>query len=278
MVARLAQSLVHLLTPLLGSSRAELVVARVYAVIYLVYYHRSAHYARSLLGLLWLILTPLLFLAVYVPVLTQVGLGDASNPYDYAFFIVAGFLPWNAFSEGFSQGAASIANSATIVRHAPIPPSLLPAISVCGAFMGLLVGVVILVPVLAVLGRFPGLRLLLLLPSLLLLYGFTLGISWATSSIAVFVRDVLQLLPTILLIEFFACPVVYRPSRVAGTLGMLVHWNPLTPFLAIFRAALAPTAEFAWLDLALAFAWTAGALLVGTVSFKRLESHFADAL
>jgi lipopolysaccharide transport system permease protein len=280
-MTRLPHALVGVLSPVVGTSRAELAVARSFAVFYLVFYYVSAHYARALLGIVWLLLTPLLFLAVYVPVLTHVFHGElpgATSPYDYALFIVAGFLPWAAFSDGFSQGAGSVALNPGIVRHAPIPPSLLPTIRVSGAFTGLLVGLALFVPVLAVLGRFPGPRIVLLPPACLLLFGFTLGLSWLASSVAVFVRDVLQLIPTLLLIEFFACPVVYHPSSATGLLGTIVHWNPITPFLALFRAALAPTAEFAWGDLGLACAWTAGALVLGVVVFRRFEGDFGDVL
>ncbi len=281
MIARSARAFVRVLAPLLGPERAERAVALTYAVFYLVFYYLSAQYARALLGVVWVILTPLLFLAVYLPVLTVVFHGrlpGATTPYDYGLFMVAGFLPWAAFSDGFGQGASSLASSVSIVRHAPIPPSLLPTIRVSGAFMGLLFGLAVFVPVLAVLGRFPGARLLVLAPSFLLLYGFTLGLSWAASSLAVFVRDVLQLIPTLLLVEFFACPIVYHPSEATGLLGAVVRWNPMTPFLALFRASLAPTAELAWVDLGAATLWAVGALLVGTLTFRKLERSFGDAL
>jgi lipopolysaccharide transport system permease protein len=281
MIEPLSLKLVHLLAPILGARRAELFVARVYAILFLVTYQRSAQYSRAILGVVWLVLTPLLFLAVYVPVLTLVFHGQlpgATGPYDYAIFIVAGFLPWTAFSDGFSLGAASLVNSPGVVRHAPIPPSLLPAIAVSSTFMGLAIGVAIFLPVVAALGHFPGVRLLLLPLAFLLLYGFTLGLAWLSASVVVFVRDLLQLLTTLLLIEFFACPVVYHPSLAPGRLGTLVQWNPLTPFLNIFRASLAPAAEFAWLDLALASGWTLVVLALGLAAFKKLEGGFSDAV
>src|SRR5581483_9233514 len=115
-------------------------------------------------------------------------------------------------------------------------------------------------------------------PAAVLLYGFTLGLSWLASSVAVFVRDVLQIIPTLLLIEFFACPVVYPPALATGLLGEAVRWNFMTPFLALFRASLAPTAEFAWRDLGVASAWSVGSLVLGLLVFKRYEGDFGDAL
>jgi ABC-type polysaccharide/polyol phosphate export permease len=278
---RLPQALVTCLGPVLGSSRAEFVVARVYAVFYLVFYYLSAQYARALLGILWIVLTPLLFLAIYLPVLTLAfhgKLSESDSSYDLAFFMVAGILPWAAFSDGFGQAAGCLVSSPGIVRHAPIPPSLLPAIRVSGAFTGLLIGLTVFVVVLSGLGRFPGVRLLLLPPSFVLFFCFTLGLSWLASSVSVHVRDMLPFLPTLLQIEFFACPIVYPPSLAPGVFTTLIHLNPLTPFLALFRAALGPSAPFAWMDLAFASVWSLSALVLGFRTFRKLEDGFGDAL
>src|SRR5207253_2376704 len=120
----------------------------------------------------------------------------------------------------------------------------------------------------AVLGRFPGIRLVLLPVSIVSLYVFALGLSWFVGSIAVYLRDVLQILPTLMLIGFFASPISYVPSMVSGKLALLVAINPVSPFLALFRASLLPTAEFAWHDLALALLWAGGAFVVGGATFR----------
>ena len=281
MTTAIARLLVSLASPVLGEARAKRSVARVYAITYLVFFYLSAQYARAALGMLWIALSPILFLAVYLPVMTYVfkaSLPGETGPWDYALFIVAGFLPWSAFSDGFGQGAASLANNAAIVRHSPTPPGTLPLVKVSVAFAGLLAGLLTFVVLLTALGRFPGVRLVLLPVSVALLYVFTLGLAWLFSSLAVYVRDILQLVPSLLLVEFFACPVVYSPRSDMGPITPFIQWNPLTPFLALFRAALAPTAAFAWLDLLVACAWASGAFLLGSLVFRRLQDGFSDAV
>lgn len=278
-LARLAQTLV---TPVLGAERAGRAVAQAYAVLYLVFYYLSVQYAKAALGLLWVLLTPAIFLAVYLPVLLYVfkaepppGIKDAT---DYALFLLGGFLPWGAFAEGFGQGSQSIVANQGIVRHSPTPAAMLPVIKVTSSFVALMIATGIFLVVLASFDRFPGVRLLLLPLAALLLYLFTLGATWFTSSVSVYLRDVLHVVPTILLVEFFACPIVYAPSQAAGVLAPFVAWNPLTPFLALFRAAVAPDAPFAWWDLGLAGGWAAAALLIGGLTFRRLQDGFNDAL
>lgn len=278
-LARLAQAL---LSPLVGEPRARRAVAQVYAVLYLVFYYLSVQYAKAALGLLWVLLTPAIFLAVYLPVLLYVfkaepppGIRDAT---DYALFLMTGFLPWGAFAEGFGQGSQSIIANSGIVRHSPTPPGLLPVIKVTAAFVALTIATAIFLVVLASFDRFPGVRLLLLPVAVGLLFALTLGLTWFTSSVSVYVRDLLQIVPTVLLVEFFACPVIYAPSQAVGVIAPFVAWNPLTPFLALFRAALAPDAPFAWWDLGLAAGWAGLALAIGALTFRRLQDGFCDAL
>jgi ABC-type polysaccharide/polyol phosphate export permease len=281
-VNSLARVALRGLGPVLGDARARAVVGQTCAVVYLVYYYLALQYARAALGLLWVLLTPAIFLAVYLPVLLYVfrvepppGTRDAT---DYALFLLGGFLPWGAFAEGFGQGSQSIVANTSLVRHSPTPPALLPVIKVTAAFVALLIGTALFVAVLAAFDRFPGVRLVLLPAAVALLWAFTLGVTWFTSSVSVYLRDVLQVVPTVLLVEFFAAPIVYAPSQAPGLYGALVQWNPLTPFLALFRAAVAPSAPFAWWDLGLACGWTALALLVGAVTFRRLQDGFGDSL
>lgn len=278
----LAQLAQRLLSPVVGEARATVAVSRVYAVLYLVYFYLALQYARAALGLLWVLITPAIFLAVYLPVLLYVfkaqpppGLRDST---DYALFLLCGFLPWSAFAEGFGQGSQSIVANTSVVRHSPTPPALLPVIKVTASFVALVIGAALYVAVLAWLERLPGARLILFPAAAGLLYAFTLGATWLTSSVSVYLRDVLQVVPTLLLIEFFAAPIVYAPSQTSGVLAALVTWNPLTPFLALFRAALAPGAPFAWWDLGLAVGWAGAALLVGGLVFRGLQDGFSDAL
>ena len=281
--ASLAPLAIRLTTPFVGSTRAQWLVARGYAIAYLVYFQLTAQNAKATLGLLWVVMAPALFLAVYLPILTYVFHAKlpGGTELDYALFIVVGYLLWGAFSDGFLQGASSIALNPGAVQNSAAPAGLLPVVKVTTAFAGLFATLLLYLAILVVVGRFPGVRLVLAPVAFTLFYAFTLGAALLFSSVAVYFRDLLQLLPTLLLLEFFACPIVYAPSMVTGRIALVLQVNPLTPFLALFRAALAPTASFApfaWLDLGLASAWAFGLLVLGTLVFRKLQDGFSDAL
>lgn len=278
---RLALFTHRVLSALLGDPRARRFVGQIWAVGMLVGYSVKAQYARAMLGLLWALLTPLLFLAVYVPLFTYVynadtaGLGDSLA---FPLYVVAGFLGWSAFQEGLTQGATTLVHNPGLIKHSPAPAGLLPFVKVASSFIGLAAGSCLLLLFLGVAGRWPGVRLALWPIAAGLWFLFTWGAALFMAALVIYLRDLTQILATILSVEFFACPLIWHTKMVPAHLQAWVQANPLTPFLNLLRAAFLPGLPFAWLDLLLACGWAGFALLCGRFVFLRLQAGFADAV
>jgi ABC-type polysaccharide/polyol phosphate export permease len=276
-----ATVLLRATSPLLGQDRARWLVVRLWAFATLVYYSLRAQYARALLGVVWTVATPLLFLAVYLPLFTYVFKMDAGefagDELAFPLYVIVGFILWNAFSDGVQNGASSLVMNMGVVRHAPSPPALLPTVKVGTSFVNYVAGVLLVVVFLAAVGRWPGLRLLLLPLAVGLAFLFTWGLALLAAALTVYLGDVLQMLSTVLLIEFFACPLLYPLSVLPAEMRLVVQLNPLSPFLALARASLLPTQPFRPEDIGFAAAWAVGAWLVGAFAFRRLERGFTDA-
>lgn len=285
--ARAARLLTRALSGPLGPTRARALVGRVYTVLTMVLYSVQAQYERTLLGLLWALVTPLLFLAVYLPLFTIVFNvrmeGAESDPLHFPLYVIGGFLAWNGFTEGFNSGATSLVMNPGVVKHSPAPPAILPLVKVLSSFVALCAGLVIFVLLLTAVGRFPGTRLFLLPVAVGLLFVFTWGLALMVSALAMLLRDVLQIVTTVLLVEFFACPLIYSRAMVLGPHGdrldllLMLEVNPLTPFFDLFRAGLLPDHPYTWGTVVLAACWASLALAVGRYVFLRLEGSFADA-
>lgn len=267
------------LRPLVGDTRARWLIGQVWAVCTMVWYSLRAQYARAALGILWALLTPLLFLAVYVPLFTYVFniQSPGNDALAFPLYVVCGFIGWAAFQEGLTQGTTALLYNPSIVKHSPAPPALLPLVKVASSFVGLLAGSLLLVAFLVAVARFPGVRLVLWPVAVGLFFLLTWGLALFMAALAIYVRDLTQVLTTLLSVEFFACPLIWRVDMVPEHLRPWVLVNPLTPFLNLLRASLLPGAPFAWIDLGLACAWAVGALLLGHLVFARLEPGFADA-
>jgi ABC-type polysaccharide/polyol phosphate export permease len=281
--ARLALALIRVLTPVVGEPRAQWLVGRTYALLYLARYYLVAQYAKASLGVLWVALAPVLLAAVYLPVflfIFKAKLPQRESNLDYALFALAGLMVWAAVQDALGQGVGALIHNASIVRHAPTPPAMLPVVKVLGAFAGLGVGLAIFVVVLVATGQSPGARVVLVPVAFALLLAATLGFALLLAVAAAYVRDVAQALPTVLAVEFFAAPIVYPLASADGSPWILfaIRANPLTPFLALARAGLLPWEPFAWSDLGLATAWGLGTLAVGAWTFRKLEAGLSDVL
>lgn len=274
-LVRFAESVARALGPIVGRERARRAVGWTYAVVTLVSYSIKVQYARAFLGMLWTLVAPALLVAVYLPVLS--GNVDAAahellGPDRLAFplYVVIGFLVYGAFGQAIQNGASSLALSPEVVHHSPIPLSILPLVKVAQAVVGLVFSLsVVLIVVIATSG-WPGFRIVLVAPAMFFLFLTTLGIALVLSGIAVLFRDTIQILSALLLVEFFAVPIVYLPTSLTGTQALLMQANPLAPLLALFRAALNPHYPFAWMDLGLAAAWSVPLFVAGRLVFRRL--------
>ena len=278
---RLAQLCRRLLHPLVGERRANDAVSYAYATLTLLYYSLQSQYSRALLGLFWLLITPFLFLAVYLPIIGTLEIEGAeavvgSGKFAFPIYVIFGFLTYTSFSEGFANGAASLVANPGVLQHSPIPLSILPLVKVLSALVAFTISSSLMIVFLIAVGDFPGLSLLLLPPTLLLFGLFLLGTSPLLSGIAVIFRDLLQVVSTLLLIEFFAAPIFYLPNSMSGLTQVVVDLNPLTPFLGLVRATFMKDYAFVWRDLGFAAGWACFVMVAGIIVFRRLEQRLAD--
>jgi ABC-type polysaccharide/polyol phosphate export permease len=273
---RLATAVAAILGSVVGRARAREAVGWTYAVLTLIAYSIQTQYARALFGVLWTLIAPALLIAVYLPVLTVNGPDPDQHLFlpegrlAFPIYVVIGFLVYGGFSQALQNGASSLVANPDVVHHSPIPLSILPLVKVAQAIVGLVLSLTIVGVLIVATGASPGARVLLLGPALLALFLETLGLALLLSVLSVLFRDVLHILSALLLVEFFAIPLVYLPSKVTGLSGLVVALNPLTPILNLFRASLIATYPFAWRDLGLAAAWSIGALVLGKLVFRRL--------
>jgi ABC-type polysaccharide/polyol phosphate export permease len=73
----------------------------------------AMRYRGSVLGYLWTMLNPLMLLAVYNLVFSQI-MRAVSLPH-YALFLFVGLLPWLWLSGSLNNGALSIANGGSLI-------------------------------------------------------------------------------------------------------------------------------------------------------------------
>jgi ABC-type polysaccharide/polyol phosphate export permease len=259
-----------LLSPLFGPVFRQLVSRAV-----------RTDYLQNLTGFAWLVVQPLLLLAVYAFVFTVIFKARvaASGPVGFVPFLAVAFWPWTAFSESVLRASGAVTGNAALLGKVAFPSELLPLSTVAASFLMHMAGYLAVLLVLQLLGTplyWPG--LLAAVPLLALLCLFASALALFASALQVFIRDVGQILPPLMTFWFFTTPILYSADALPPGLAAVMRYNPmawyadrLRDFLLYgdFSMGLAdlavPLLTLALFALCLAF-------------FRRLSTHFEDFL
>ena len=175
-------------------------------------------YKSSVLGAVWSMLNPVLYLAVFTLVFSVVLRNDVPN---FPVYLLSGLLAWNLFSSGLSLASRSVVDNANLVTKVYFPREILPLASVGAAGVDFLLQGLVLVAFMGILrvGEF-GLNLLLLPLSMVTLLLITSALSLWVGALNVRYRDTQHLLNLALLAWFWVTPIVYPSGfvyeRLAG--------------------------------------------------------------
>ncbi|GIW73452.1 MAG: transport permease protein [Planctomycetota bacterium] len=236
----------------------------------------KARYRNSVLGYLWTLLNPLLLLAVYSLVFSVYMRVEVEH---YVIYLFSGLLGWNWLASSLNAGTSSIARGGgALITKALLPPQLLPTVQTLTNLVNLVLSLPVLLGAAVLLGRWPGLSLVLLPVLLLAELLLVQGLVVALAALCVRFRDVEFLVPNFLTFWFFLTPILYPLAVIPETLRPLVLLNPMAP------VALGYQELFYWgrwpepLHLVLALGLGAGVFYLGTGLFERLRDTLAEEI
>lgn len=238
-------------------------------------------YLENITGFSWLILQPLILLAVYAFVFSTIFKARIPEAADIGFvpYLAVAFWPWTAFSEAILRANNSITANGALIGKVAFATEQIPLATVTATFIMHLIGYLAVLIVLQLMGTsIHWFYLLLVLPVMLLMWVFACSISLVTSAIQVFVRDLAQILPPLITFWFFTTPILYSSSYLPQSIQTLTQWNPMAWFIARLRELLLfgeINLDYKALLMVLfvvVFAW------VSLRFFRRFSGHFEDFL
>ena len=198
-------------------------------------------YAASVLGAVWSLLNPIVFLLVFTFVTKVLG----NEIPHYPVYLLSGLLAWNLFSNSVSAGTRSVLDNANLVKKVAFPREILPLSSIGVALVDyvLQMGVLLLFILVSGFG-FHAPELVLLPLAFVALLAFTAALTFWLAALNVRYRDVGHLLGIALLVWFWVTPIVYAGALVQdqlverGALWGLYFLNPLASTLGGVQRAL----------------------------------------
>lgn len=247
----------------------------------LVIHDFKKQYLGSYMGLAWAFIQPLTFMLV-IWFVFEVGfkVGPSTGGMPFFLWLASGMIPWLFLASSISSGASAITGNAFLVRKVAFRVSILPIVEVLSAGIIHLGLVIFLFAMFFIYGYKPTVYWLQLPFYTFLAIVLSVGISWFTSAIQVFVKDMSSLIAVLLQIGFWYTPIFWSLDLVPAKYQYLIKLNPAYYIVDGYRAALIHNTWF-WERHTLGAYFlviTIVLFIVGAIVFKRLRPHFADVL
>lgn len=228
-------------------------------------------YRRSVLGLLWTILNPLLMMCVLYLVFSKLFRFDIEN---YAIYVLSGQVIFNYYQVTTTDAMMSILNNSTLIKKVYIPKYMLVLVKILSGTVSLAASYLALLIVIVVTGgKIYITNLLAILPfaSIVVL---SLGAGLFLAALTVRFRDILHLYGVFCTLLFYITPIIYPFSILPDYMKKFVVWNPLMMITDVFRTIVLEGRVPQSGQLLYSILGPMIILVIGCLFFKKRENTF----
>ena len=237
-------------------------------------------YKRSVLGVLWSLLYPVMMMAVMTVVFSHM-FRFGSEGANYLVYLMTGIILWNYFSEATMGAMTSVVDNFTLINKVYIPKYVFP---ICKCLFSGINFLLTLIPWLGIiiltkfgLGDYPASINIyyLLIPFIFFFFFlFTLGIGLTISCLSVFLRDIFYIFGIVLTIWNYYTPVFYSLSILPENLQRIFMLNPLYQYINTIRDIVLYGKCPTMLTMGIIAMFGIASLGIGALIFKKNQDKF----
>ena len=230
-------------------------------------------YKRSVLGVVWSLLYPILTMAVMAVVFTNVF--KFSTPgVNYLVYLLSGLVLFNYFSEASNLAMSSVVANFSLINKVYIPKYIFP-LSKC-LFVGInfLLTLIPLYVIIFLTGTGVNFYHLLLPYVFMCLLLFTIGIGFILATISVFLRDMFYIYGVIITLWTYLTPIMYDASIIPAKFQIFMKLNPMYWFLDFARQIILYNQMPGVRNFLYCAVFGVGFLLIGIYLFKNNQDKF----
>lgn len=235
-------------------------------------------YRRSVLGIVWSILNPLLIMIVMTQVFTYL-LRVPPPDVPFAVFYIVGATLFNFFSEATNTSMSSVIGNSALIKKVYIPKYIFPLEKCLFSLVNMLfsmIAVIIVMSFYVITGEVVlTWKIFLFFIPMGFCFLFTVGMSMILSSLTVYFRDILHLWGVILTVWMYLTPIIYGVNIIEGTpLMWVVRCNPLYYFTTAMRDVLIYGVFPSAANTIISAICCLVTLIVGGLVFKKAQDRF----
>jgi len=230
-------------------------------------------YKRSVLGVIWSLLYPVLNMAVMALVFSKMF--KFSTPgVSYLVYVLSGLVMFNYFSEASNLSMSSVVANFPLINKIYIPKYIFP-LSKC-LFVGInfLLTLIPLYIVIFATGTGINIYHLILPYAYLCLFVFTLGFGLILATVSVFLRDMFYIYGIVLTLWTYLTPIMYDISIISERIQKIFKLNPMYHYINFIREIIL----YHRLPSAQSFLVCGGSaiivLIIGLIVFKKNQDKF----
>ena len=228
-------------------------------------------YRRSVLGLLWSVLNPLLMMLVLTAVFSTIFRYRTS---DFSVYYLTGYLMFNFVMESTTFSMSSILQSAGLIKKVYIPKFVFPLEKCLYALVNMLFSLIAAVIVFLVVGVTPHPTMLLFFVPIFYLFIFNFGVSLILATLNTFFRDVGYLYNVFITVWMYLTPIIYPVSILPPWLLPIIRLNPLYHYVEYFRDVTLYGTLPGWRENLICISFSLVFLLVGLLVFRKKQDRF----
>ncbi|CAI3665563.1 ABC transporter permease [Clostridium neonatale] len=231
----------------------------------------KVRYRHSILGMLWTLLNPLLTMIVLSIVFSSMFKMNIDN---FPVYAMIGNIVFSCNSEATNQAMNSIIWNSSLIKKVYIPKYLFPMSNVLSCLINFLFSFIALIIVMIFTkSEFYSTIITVWIP-LLYLITFSFGLGMILCSINVFFRDMQHLYGVFTMVWMYLSAIFYPIEFVPDALKKFIFYNPMYQYITFFRTIIIDGVFPNIQTNLLCAAYSVSALIIGILTFRRLQDKF----
>lgn len=233
-------------------------------------------YRRSVLGVLWSVLNPLLMMLVLTAVFSKIIRVEVEG--GFALFYLTGYIVFNFIAEASNFSLTSMINAGGLIKKVYIPKYIFPLEKTIFSLVNMLFSLIAFVLVFGIFLATGKVELhatmLLFFIPMIYIFIFAFGLNLILSTLNVFFRDVGHLWGVFVTVWMYATPIIYPIHIVPEWLQSIIRFNPLYHYVTYFRNVMLYGTIPSLTDNLICLGFSLMFLLVGITVFRKNQDKF----
>lgn len=189
-------------------------------------------YRRSVLGILWSVLNPLLMMVIMTAVFSYMFKFNIEH---FPLYLILGNILFGLMSTATCTAMTSIVDSLSLIKKIRIEKAIFPIEKVIFALVNFVFSLIAAVCVMIYLQVFPSWQIILLPVLLLFVVLFSMGLGLLLSALGVFFRDVFHIWEVFITAWTYATPLFYPMDLLEPWMQQVMLFNPMYHYVTYFR-------------------------------------------